>query len=61
MMAKKPSAAVVCGLTVMCCTAICDAQPATSADLMLARYQRAAEIQAANAHRWILNENVVPH
>jgi dipeptidyl aminopeptidase/acylaminoacyl peptidase len=28
---------------------------------MLARYQRAAEIQAAIAHRWILNENVVPH
>lgn len=28
---------------------------------MLARYQRAAEIQAANAHHWILNENVVPH
>jgi dipeptidyl aminopeptidase/acylaminoacyl peptidase len=45
----------------MCSAAICDAQPTTSADLMLARYQRAAEIQAANAHRWILNENVVPH
>ncbi len=28
---------------------------------MLARYQRAAEIQAANAHHWILNETVVPH
>jgi len=28
---------------------------------MLTRYQRAAEIQAANAHHWILNENVVPH
>jgi dipeptidyl-peptidase 4 len=68
MMTKMPSAAVVCGLaaavcglTVMCSAAICDAQPTTSADLMLARYQRAAEIQAANAHRWILNENVVPH
>jgi dipeptidyl aminopeptidase/acylaminoacyl peptidase len=68
MMTKTPSAAVVCnlaaavcGLTVMCSAAICDAQPTTSADVTLARYQRAAEIQAANAHRWILNENVVPH
>ena len=28
---------------------------------MLARYRRAAEIQAANEHRWILNQNLVPH
>ena len=61
MMTKMPSAAAVCALTVMCSAAICDAQPTTSADLTLARYQRAAEIQAANARRWILNENVVPH
>jgi dipeptidyl-peptidase 4 len=54
-------AALACGLTLMCSAAICDAQSATSPDSMLARYQRAAEIQAANAHRWILNENVVPH
>ena len=61
MMTKVASVVVVCGLAVMCSVAICDAQPATSSDLMLARYQRASEIQAANAHRWILNANVVPH
>jgi dipeptidyl-peptidase-4 len=61
MMTKVARRAVVCGLAVMCSATICDAQPTTSSDLMLARYQRAAEIQAANAHRWILNENVVPH
>jgi dipeptidyl-peptidase 4 len=63
MMNKMASAAVFCSLTaaIYGLTAICDAQPTTSSDLMLARYQRAAEIQAAKAHRWILNENVVPH
>ena len=68
MMNKMASAALFCGvaaaiygLTAMCAPAICDAQPPASSDLMLARYQRAAEIQAAKAHRWILNENVVPH
>lgn len=59
-MTNMASAAVLCGLAAMCSAAICDARPASS-DLMLARYQRAAEIQAAKAHRWILNENVVPH
>jgi dipeptidyl aminopeptidase/acylaminoacyl peptidase len=34
---------------------------AVSPDSMLSRYQRAAEIQAADAHHWILNENVLPH
>jgi len=67
MITKKASAAAIgglamaCVMAVMCSTAVCDAQPATSADSMLARYQRAAEIQAANAHRWILNESIVPH
>jgi dipeptidyl-peptidase 4 len=68
MMNKMASVAVSCslaaaiyGLTAMCSPAICDAQPPTSSDLMLVRYQRAAEIQAAKAHRWILNESVVPH
>jgi dipeptidyl-peptidase-4 len=54
-------AAAICGLAVLCCASVCDAQPPTSSDSMLERYQRAAEIQAANAHHWILNENVVPH
>jgi dipeptidyl-peptidase 4 len=53
--------AAICGLVVLCSASVCDARPETSADSMLARYQRAAEIQAANAHRWILNENIVPH
>jgi dipeptidyl-peptidase 4 len=68
MMTKMASAAVIYGLTavvgglaVMGSVTICEAQSTTSSDSMLARYQRAAEIQAANAHRWILNENVVPH
>ena len=68
MTTNMPSAAAVCGLaaaafglTVICSAAIGDSHPTTSVDLMVARYQRAAEIQAANAHRWILNENVVPH
>jgi dipeptidyl aminopeptidase/acylaminoacyl peptidase len=67
-MTKMASAAVIYGLTAvvgglaaMCSATICEAQSTTSSDSMLARYQRAAEIQAANAHRWILNENVVPH
>ena len=67
-MTKMASAAVIYGLTavvgcvaVMWSATICEAQSATSSESMLARYQRAAEIQAANAHRWILNENVVPH
>jgi dipeptidyl-peptidase-4 len=54
-------AALVGGLAVTGSAAICEAQSTTSSNSMLARYQRAAEIQAANAHRWILNENVVPH
>jgi len=53
--------AALCGLALLCCASVCDAQPETSSDSMLARYQRAAEIQAAIAHRWILNENMVPH
>ena len=52
----------VCGAVVaVCSVTICTAQPPASADSMHARYQRAAEIQAANEHRWILNENVLPH
>ena len=68
MMTKMASAAVIYGLTavvgglaVMGSVTICEAQSTTSSDSMLARYQRAADIQAANAHRWILNQNVVPH
>jgi dipeptidyl-peptidase-4 len=61
MMTKVARAAVACSLAVMCPTTICAADPTASSDSMLARYQRAAEIQAANVHRWILNENVVPH
>jgi dipeptidyl-peptidase-4 len=61
MMTAVARAAVACSLAVMCPTTICAADPTASSDSMLARYQRAAEIQAANAHRWILNENVVPH
>jgi dipeptidyl-peptidase-4 len=53
--------AAICGLAVLCCASVCDAQPVTASDAMLARYQRAAKIQAANAQRWILNENIVPH
>jgi dipeptidyl aminopeptidase/acylaminoacyl peptidase len=53
--------AMGCGLALLSSATICTAQPTTGADSMLARYQRAAEIQAANEHRWILNENVVPH
>ena len=34
---------------------------AVQPDPMLSRYRRAAEIQASDAHRWILNENVLPH
>ena len=49
------------GLAMLCSAAICTAQPTGSTDSMLARYQRAAEIQAANEHRWVLNESVVPH
>jgi dipeptidyl aminopeptidase/acylaminoacyl peptidase len=49
------------GLALLCCATICTAQPTGSADSMLVRYQRAAEIQGANEHRWVLNENVVPH
>lgn len=60
-MTKVACLAVDCALAVMYSATICAAQPTPSSDLMLARYQRAAEIQAANAHRWILNENVVPH
>jgi dipeptidyl-peptidase 4 len=67
-MTKMTSAAVIYGLTAvvgglaaMCSATICEAQSTTSSNSMLARYQRAAEIQAANAHRWILNENFVPH
>jgi len=67
-MSKMASAAVVCGLAAAACglavmrsAAICEAEPTTSSDAMLPRYQRAAEIQAADAHRWILNENLVPH
>lgn len=60
-MAKAVWTATVCALTVMCCATISNAQPATSSDSMLARYQRAAEIQAAKAHRWILNEDLIPH
>jgi dipeptidyl-peptidase-4 len=45
----------------LCSTSVLSAQPESSSDSMLARYQRAAEIQGANAHRWILNENLVPH
>ncbi len=53
--------AAICGLALLSCASLCYAQPETSSDSMLVRYQRAAEIQAANAHRWILNENMVPH
>jgi dipeptidyl-peptidase 4 len=53
--------AMDCGLAMLCAATICTAQPHTSGDSMLARYRRAAEIQAANDHRWILNETVVPH
>jgi dipeptidyl-peptidase-4 len=53
--------AVGCGLAVLSCATLCTAQPPTPADLTLARYQRAAEIQASKEHRWILNENVIPH
>src|SRR6202050_2728941 len=53
--------AAVCGLAMLCSTSVLSAQPENSSDSMLARYQRAAKIQGANAHRWILNENLVPH
>ena len=49
------------GLALLCSAVICSAQSTGSADSMLARYQRAAEIQAAIEHRWTLNESVVPH
>jgi dipeptidyl-peptidase 4 len=67
-MTKMASAAVIYGVTAVVgglaavgSATICAAQSTASSNSMLARYQRAAEIQAANAHRWILNENVVPH
>jgi dipeptidyl aminopeptidase/acylaminoacyl peptidase len=53
--------AAICGLAVLCAASVCHAQPDIASDSMLAKYRRAAEIQAANAHRWILNENIVPH
>ena len=53
--------AALCGLAVMGSAGLCEAQSTPSADSMLARYRRAADIQAAVAHRWILNEDVVPH
>ncbi len=58
---RTASGAVVCGLAALCSAALRAAPPAASPDPMLARYQRAAEIQAAGAHHWILNENLVPH
>ena len=68
MMSKPPFevmarclAAVTCGLAVACFARICEAQTAAPSNSMDTRYQRAANIQAANADRWILNENLVPH
>jgi dipeptidyl-peptidase-4 len=61
MMTKVARTAVVCTLAVMCTATIRAAQPTAPSEVMLARYRRAAEIQAANAHRWIRNESVVPH
>lgn len=60
-MTRAACVAVVCSLAELGFATICAAQPTMPADSMLVRYQRAAEIQAANAHRWILNENVLPH
>lgn len=61
MMTNTLRVAVFFGLASLYSVSICEAQPASASDSMLARYERAAEIQAANAHRWILNQNVVPH
>lgn len=58
---KLASFPVGCGLAMLCVATISRAQPPPSGDSLLARYQRAAEIQAAGDHRWILNETVVPH
>jgi dipeptidyl aminopeptidase/acylaminoacyl peptidase len=41
--------------------AAAQAADGTAADQMLARYQRAAEIEMAHTHHWILNETVAPH
>ena len=61
MVTRTLQLAVIFGVASLCSVSICEAQPVIESDSMLARYQRAAEIQAANAHRWILNQNVVPH
>ena len=61
MTTKAAYLSVVCCLVALCSVTICAAEPTTSSDSMLARYQRAAEIQAADANRWIPNEHVVPH
>jgi dipeptidyl aminopeptidase/acylaminoacyl peptidase len=53
--------AALWSFAVLCSASVCGAQSDTSSDAMLARYGRAADIQGANAHRWILNENLVPH
>ena len=52
---------VACALAMGSSTAVAAADAKAPADEMLARYQRAAEIQTAHAHHWILNETVTPH
>ena len=50
-----------CALAFLPPTALLAMDSGALSDDMLGRYQRAAEIQASGAHRWILNNDVVPH